>query len=388
MNTELEAIIRALTEPLNGQYPRPWMTELQDPLQAKVFIVGKNQAKTFPADQVGCHERYLDALFNRKGQSCRRQYDRMTAGRPSPTRQNIDRLNMILNRAGVREILETNVICYSTGMSPELERPEHGGGKDRGRMIFRTLLEHIRPPVIIAHGADTCRELAHVLGGELPDCPERPDQVASSQVDQGEYRPWVFIIPSLAPPAYNRWSGWAGPYLQKVAGEVVRLLQQPGELENVIYQDAVISAPAQDKRTEYNERRYDTMVLRNDQNQPDEWIQVFLKWLRIYGSGEQTSRVSFCLPQNPKRFCKLEIPGNQRRAVVGTPSAWDRIISLMFHNYGVNPRVLLSELEKNGYQGKLQDKYIEVHVRTLEDAKKVLRSFVSMLPLQEQIKIE
>lgn len=228
MNTELEAIIRALTEPLNGQYPRPWMTELQDPRQAKVFIVGKNQAKTFLADQVGTHKRFLDALFNRNGQSCRRLYDRMTAGRPSPTptRQNIDRLNRNLNRAGVREILETNVICYSTGMSPELDRLEHVGGKDRGRLIFRTLLEHIRPPVIIAHGADTRRELARVLGDELPECPEQPDPVAFSQADQGEYRPWVFIIPSLAPPAYNRWSGWAGPYLQKVAGEVGRVLDQ------------------------------------------------------------------------------------------------------------------------------------------------------------------
>lgn len=120
----------------------------------------------------------------------------------------------------------------------------------------------------------------------------------------------------------------------------------------------------------------------------DEWVQAFLKWMRIYGSGEQTSRISFCLPQNPKRFCKLEIPGNQRRAVTGTPSARDRVLSLMFHNYGVNPRVLLAELEKNGYPGKLQEKYIEVHVRSIEEAKKVLRIFVGMLPLRDQIRMD
>jgi len=388
MNTELEAIIRTLTEPLNGQYPRPWMTELQDPRQAKVFIVGKNQAKTFPAAQVGTHELFLDALFNRNGQSCRRLYDRLTAGRPSPTRQNIDRLNMILKRAGVREILETNVICYSTGMSPELDRLEHAGGKDRGRVIFRTLLEHVRPPVIIAHGADTRRELARVLGEELPECPERPDPVTFSQVDPGEYRPWVFIIPSLAPPAYKRWSGWADPYLQKVAGVVVRVLGQREVQEKAVCQDIVVATPAWEIWNENHERRYNTMTHASAQNHPDEWVQTFLKWMRIYGSGEQTSRVSFCLPQNSKRFCKLEIPGNQRRAVLGTPSARDRVLSLMFHNYGLNPRVLLSELEKNGYPGKLQAKYLEVHVRTQEDAKKVLRTFVSMLPLREQIRID
>jgi len=321
MKTNLEAIIRALTEPLNGQYPRPWMTELQDPRQAKVFIIGKNQAKTFPAAQVGPHERFLDALFNRNGQSCRRLYNRMTAGRPSPTRQNIDRLNMILKRAGIREILETNVICYSTGMSPELERLEHAEGKDRGRLIFRTLLEHIRPPVIIAHGADTRRELAGVFGAVLPECPERPDQVAFSQVDQGEYRPWVFIFPSLAPPAYNRWSGWADPYLKKVVGEVGRLLQQRGASECETSRDVVLASPTQSQRNNKNETMPATGTGKGEQNHTDEWVETFLKWLQIYGSGEQTSRVSFCLPQNPKRFCKLEIPGNQRPAPISATSS-------------------------------------------------------------------
>ena len=42
---QFQAAIARLTEPLNGQYPRPWMTELADPLSANVLIVGKNEAK-------------------------------------------------------------------------------------------------------------------------------------------------------------------------------------------------------------------------------------------------------------------------------------------------------------------------------------------------------
>lgn len=34
---EFEAVIREMTLPINGQYPRPWMTRLTDPRAAKVF---------------------------------------------------------------------------------------------------------------------------------------------------------------------------------------------------------------------------------------------------------------------------------------------------------------------------------------------------------------
>ena len=163
MNPEFEQVVARLTRPLNGQYPRPWMTRLADPLQAKVFVVGKNQAKPFPEVLVRSHAEYLDCLFNRNGRSCRGLYDRATGGAPSPTRKNIDRLGEMLRRAGVDGVLETNVICYSTGMSPELERLEHAEGKDRGRLIFRTLLEHIRPPVIIAHGSSGARGIANAV---------------------------------------------------------------------------------------------------------------------------------------------------------------------------------------------------------------------------------
>ena len=43
MNNKFEEQIRRLTEPINGQLPRPWMTEMRNPLEADVFIVGMNQ---------------------------------------------------------------------------------------------------------------------------------------------------------------------------------------------------------------------------------------------------------------------------------------------------------------------------------------------------------
>jgi hypothetical protein len=90
MNT-LEASIRRLTQPVNGQFPRPWMTDMAHPEKARVFIVGRNQAKVFPAAAlVGGHEAYIDALFNRSGKSCRKLYEEMSGREgPSPTRENI-----------------------------------------------------------------------------------------------------------------------------------------------------------------------------------------------------------------------------------------------------------------------------------------------------------
>ena len=62
---KLEAAIRELTRPINGQYPRPWITSSKDPASSDVLVVGMNDAKTFPANKVGSQDRFLDALFNR-----------------------------------------------------------------------------------------------------------------------------------------------------------------------------------------------------------------------------------------------------------------------------------------------------------------------------------
>jgi hypothetical protein len=171
MTSELfEQRIRELTQAVNGQYPRPWISSLRDPLQARVFIVGMNQRNGYDVEQVGSHARHLDALFNRNGLTCRGIYDEMTRGRPSPTRANIDRLTSLLKDVGVTDVLETNVVCYSTPMSDVLSRGEHRKGAAQGTEIFRFLLEAIRPGVLIAHGSKTRRRLERLSGCRCRRC--------------------------------------------------------------------------------------------------------------------------------------------------------------------------------------------------------------------------
>ena len=226
MGAEFEEVIRALTQPINGQYPRPWMTKLRDPLAARVFIVGNNQAKTFSEADVGSQDLFIDALFNRNGQSCRGLYDKVTVGKASPTRRNIDALTRRLESRGVREILETNVICYSTPMSSDLAQLKHSGGSQMGTEIFRTLLKMVRPSILIAHGVGTRKELGKVLGVTLPKCPRGPDERALKAVAYAGNRLRVCVIPSLAPPAFSRWQPWASGYLDAVTRQVTQQLAE------------------------------------------------------------------------------------------------------------------------------------------------------------------
>ena len=213
--SEFERVITNLTLPINGQFPRPWMTDLTDPLDATVFIVGKNQAKTYPETRLD-HARHLNGLFNRSGETARRIYDEITAGKRSPTRANTDNLRGLLNAAGVTRILETNVVCYSTPMSGDLHRRQHAGGAAKGTEIFLALLHFIKPKVLIAHGAGTHDALAKVLGVSLPIAPTLLTDPQSATVKDMT----VFTIPSLAPPEWNKWCTWAPEFLARVATAV------------------------------------------------------------------------------------------------------------------------------------------------------------------------
>lgn len=217
-----EQRICELTQAVNRQYPRPWMTSLKDPLQAQVFIVGMNQRNGYDVERVGSHAHHLDALFNRNGRTCRGVYDEMTGGRPSPTRVNVDRLTSLLKDAGVTGVLETNVVCYSTPMSHVLARGEHRLGAAQGTEIFRFLLEAIRPRVLIAHGSGTCRRLERILAVKLPQAPKVSDSLVIA--DRRESCPTVLVIPSLAPPAFNAWARWAPAHLERVAHHVRHLV--------------------------------------------------------------------------------------------------------------------------------------------------------------------
>lgn len=182
------------TRPIDGQYPRPWMTNLQDPTTANCFVVGMNQARGFRVEDVGSHRRHVDALFNREGESCRGLYDSLVP--MSPTRRNIDRLARRLRDGGAR-VLETNVICVSTPMSADLT----AGQRHRGAEIFCWLLDRIRPGLLIVHGDGARRELQK-LG----------------------YSGRVIAMPSLAPPAYNKWHRNSEAILDEIAARALSIL--------------------------------------------------------------------------------------------------------------------------------------------------------------------
>ena len=215
MRNRFEERIRELTQPINGQLPRPWMTAMTDPLEANVFIVGMNQSREYPAWDIP-HQRHLDALFNRNGESCRGLYDETTGGRPSRSRRNIDELVARLNRWGIHDILETSVVCYSTGMSRYLSAQAHAGGARHGEEIFRYLLAEIAPAVLIVHGGGVASRMSAILGISRLQVPRSADEVCDVQAGQH----LVIPIPSLAPPAFHMWSSWRDEYLDRVSSRV------------------------------------------------------------------------------------------------------------------------------------------------------------------------
>lgn len=217
----IEKAVSSATRPINGQYPRPWMTNSQEPWNCRVFTIGRNQRNGFPVELVGDHETYLTALFNRDGQACRALYNQIVT-KPSPTRINTDRLVSRLSSYGVSDVIETNVICYSTPMSADLRRDWHTGGKERGTELFQTILDLIRPKVIVAHGTGTAKDLSRLLDVELPKEPTEPEQ--TSRVSCGAMDIWV--IPSLAPPRWNMWMRWAEHHMDLVSREVAEHLAQ------------------------------------------------------------------------------------------------------------------------------------------------------------------
>lgn len=210
-----EDSISQLTRPINGQLPRPWITKMANPEAANVFIVGKNQAKSFDASLVS-HDRHMNALFNRNGETCRGLYDEQTGGNPSPTRKNIDTLVAGLEHCGALDILETNVICYSTPMSDDLKQAIHAGGAAQGEEIFRFLVGRIKPKVVLVHGAGASKQLAKVMAVKLPPEPTSPEEIVFTEADGC----LVARMPSLAPPAYNRWCRWAPEYLSNICKAV------------------------------------------------------------------------------------------------------------------------------------------------------------------------
>jgi len=193
---------------------------MRAPIEAKVFIVGKNQATEFSVEKVGSHERHLNALFNRSGETCEGLYDAVREGKRSKSRPIIEMLTGQLARRGIEEVLETNVICYSTPMSRDLAKASHAGGAQKGHEIFHTLLAAIRPSILVAHGQGVATSLSRSLGITLPDPPTAPLEVVSAYVELGDYNPLVIVVPSLAMPAAAKWASWRAEHLAVVADRI------------------------------------------------------------------------------------------------------------------------------------------------------------------------
>jgi hypothetical protein len=221
VSSDFREFVAGLTAPIGNQYPRPWTTLAAEPERARVFIVGANQATAFERN-LCTHDEFVDSLFDRG--LAARLYARARGGGTSPpslARRNIQMLAELLDSHGV-PALETNVVCYATPMSSDLRRPEHRAGAERGAEVFRALLERVRPDALLVHGEGVRKQLSRSLGTTLPE-PARAaaDEPAKKRV-AGDWDLDVYVIQSLAPPAWNRWSGWAPEHLARLAGEVAR----------------------------------------------------------------------------------------------------------------------------------------------------------------------
>lgn len=208
--TEFEDRIRTMTSARDGAYPRPWTTDT-DPTQADVLIVGASSAKTFRVADVGNHEQFLDALWNRNGQTCRAMYDAATS-KPSPTRPNLDRLSQMLAAHDLTS-LQTNVACASARYDDEVSDKERA----HGTMIFKTVVAHVPWKAMIIYGVGATERFGQALGATMPPVPS-PDTmpVLKAICD----RP-VFISPTLAAPGY-RTSVW--PYLERVVAAIAGVM--------------------------------------------------------------------------------------------------------------------------------------------------------------------
>lgn len=213
-----------LTRPVNGQYPLPWTTLSADPEHARVFLAGMNQATAFPTSECSQDE-FVETLFDPG--AFRRLYLKIRpGGAPDPTQENTDAFVSRLLDRGVDGVIETNVVCYGTPRSEDLNQPEHGEGRKRGEEIFRMLITRIRPAVLIVHGAAPARALGRALGTGLPAPPSTGSaNLALARIKREQFgQIEVIVLPSLSPPEYNKWINWSDEYLKRVADHVARLI--------------------------------------------------------------------------------------------------------------------------------------------------------------------
>ncbi len=209
--SHLESTIRRLTQPVLGQYPRPWMTDLTDPSGAEVFVVGANPATPYAPQQVGSHERFLNALFNRAGETCRALYNEVR-GKSSGTRSHSDEFVQMLRQGGVTKILETNTVCFSTPKFKDVYKLENREGLVRGIEIFEEIFRIIRPRIMVVHGSGVFKSFKadHAIAFSSP--PERSDEFPRAVIGET----LVLVIPSLGRPKVDQWPFQRTGYLREI----------------------------------------------------------------------------------------------------------------------------------------------------------------------------
>jgi hypothetical protein len=211
------------------------MTDLKDPKDASVFIVGYNPATAYMARVVD-YDRFIESLFNKNDENCRRFYEEYRDAngeieKKTRTRNNIEWLSQKLGRAGLHSIIETNVICYGAKNKKCMGFAEHKGGKQRGIEIFRTLVTEIRPKVIIIHSKGASDEFNGNFGnnfGFVSNPPTTKNDIAQVDLKIGSY---AFVIPPLGEPGFRNWPKkplrsfchWADEYLDEVARRVAQI---------------------------------------------------------------------------------------------------------------------------------------------------------------------
>ena len=121
-----------------------------------------------------------------------------------------------MNELNIHNVLETNVICYSTPMSADLMTQAHIGGARKWEEIFRYLLTEIAPTVLIVHGVGSVNRISTILKVNRLKVPRSNDEICDVQTE----RHLVIPTPSLAPPEFNNWLTWREEYLGKVATRV------------------------------------------------------------------------------------------------------------------------------------------------------------------------
>ena len=263
---EFENAVLNFIQPVDSgkgpQLPRPWFTAFSDPLNARVFIVGANQRNSFDPDKISIN-RHFDGLFSRNGETCLGIYKEATGGGESPTRSRIQKyISGKLYERGVKDIIETNVVCRSSQQFSDLNPNE----KSRGSEIFRYLLNSIRPIVLIIFGKGARKQFAKSISLHRENWADLDQQLAEVFPNKGSAANSILVndtfevycIPGLVQAGWNEWSDWIDEYTDKLADAVSECLvsadkKRLDQSEQKLFRSAVFNESSPKSKKKQND---------------------------------------------------------------------------------------------------------------------------------------